>query len=163
MSIFKNGTEPYRYAGELEVVDGKFYYYSDVFDVQDGNLIFDPTQLNPKLNINASTTISGEQILVNLSGFLDDPVLILEHSDNFFSQEDLLQLLTLQKTFNGTADELGRQSAFIFGKFLENEIEKNISRSNPIFNEPSISNSLKIYREVIQFLMNLILKVLLLL
>ncbi|MAI88174.1 MAG: hypothetical protein CMF98_03625 [Candidatus Marinimicrobia bacterium] len=141
MSIFKNGTEPYRYAGELEVVDGKFYYYSDVFDVQDGNLIFDPTQLNPKLNINASTTISGEQILVNLSGFLDDPVLILEHSDNFFSQEDLLQLLTLQKTFNGTADELGRQSAFIFGKFLENEIEKNISRSNPIFNEFDIEGS----------------------
>ena len=141
MSIFKNGTEPYRYAGELEVVDGKFYYYSDVFDVQDGNLIFDPTQLNPKLNINASTTISGEQILVNLSGFLDDPVLILEHSDNFFSQEDLLQLLTLQKTFNGTADELGRQSAFIFGKFLENEIEKNISRTNPIFNEFDIEGS----------------------
>lgn len=141
MSIFKNGTESYRYAGELEVVDGKFYYYSDVFDVQDGNLIFDPTQLNPKLNINASTTISGEQILVNLSGFLDDPVLILEHSDNFFSQEDLLQLLTLQKTFNGTADELGRQSAFIFGKFLENEIEKNISRSNPIFNEFDIEGS----------------------
>ena len=143
MSIFKNGEESYRYAGELDVVDGKFYYYSDVFNVQDGNLIFDPTQLNPKLNINASTNISGEQILVNLSGYLDDPVLILEHSDNFFSQEDLLQLLTLQKTFNGSADELGKQSAFIFGKFLENEIEK-------------------IFQEAIQFLMNLILRVLLL-
>ena len=141
MSIFKNGEESYRYAGELDVVDGKFYYYSDVFNVQDGNLIFDPTQLNPKLNINASTNISGEQILVNLSGYLDDPVLILEHSDNFFSQEDLLQLLTLQKTFNGSADELGKQSAFIFGKFLENEIEKNFSRSNPIFNEFDIEGS----------------------
>ncbi len=141
MSIFKNGEESYRYAGELDVVDGKFYYYSDVFNIQDGNLIFDPTQLNPKLNINASTNISGEQILVNLSGYLDDPVLILEHSDNFFSQEDLLQLLTLQKTFNGSADELGKQSAFIFGKFLENEIEKNFSRSNPIFNEFDIEGS----------------------
>jgi len=141
MSIFKNGQEPYSYAGELDVVDGKFYYYSDVFDIQDGNLLFDPTQLNPKLNINAQTSISGEQILVNLSGFLDDPVLVLEHSDNYFSQEDLLQLLTLQKTFNGSADNLGKQSAFIFGKFLENELEKNISRSNPIFNEFEIEGS----------------------
>ena len=141
MSIFKNGQEPYSYSGELDVVDGKFYYYSDVFDIQDGNLLFDPTQLNPKLNINAQTSISGEEILVNLSGFLDDPVLVLEHSDNYFSQEDLLQLLTLQKTFNGSADELGKQSAFIFGKFLENELEKNISRSNPIFNEFEIEGS----------------------
>jgi len=141
MSVFKNGHEPFSYSGELDVVDGKFYYYSDVFDIQDGNLLFDPTQLNPKLNINAQTSISGEQILVNLSGFLDDPVLVLEHSDNYFSQEDLLQLLTLQKTFNGSVDELGKQSAFIFGKFLENELEKNISRSNPIFNEFEIEGS----------------------
>jgi len=66
----------------------------------------------------------------------------LQHSNNFFSQEDLLQLLTLQKRFDGnTADNLGRQSAFLFGKFLENELEKNLARSSPLFDEFEIEGS----------------------
>ncbi|MFL3050999.1 MAG: translocation/assembly module TamB domain-containing protein [Candidatus Neomarinimicrobiota bacterium] len=142
MSIQKNGNEPYQLVGELDVVDGKFYYFSDVFNIQEGNLAFDPTELNPKLNIEATTTISGEDILVSLTGELDDPVLVLQHSNNFFSQEDLLQLLTLQKRFDGnTADNIGRQSAFLFGKFLENELEKNLARSSPLFDEFEIEGS----------------------
>ena len=142
MSIQKNGNEPYQYAGELEVVDGKFYYFSDVFNIQEGNLAFDPTELNPRLNIEATTEISGEEILVSLTGELNDPVLVLRHSNNFFSQEDLLQLLTLQKRFDdNTADNIGRQSAFLFGKLLENELEKNLARSNPLFDQIDIEGS----------------------
>ncbi|MEE2876941.1 MAG: translocation/assembly module TamB domain-containing protein [Candidatus Neomarinimicrobiota bacterium] len=142
MSIQRVGNEPYRYAGELDVVSGKFYYFSDVFNIEEGNLVFDPTELNPRLDIRATTDISGEQILVTLTGELDDPVLVLEHTDNFFSQEDLLQLLTLQKRFDGNAaDNIGRQSAFLFGKFLENELEKSLARSNPLFDEFEIEGS----------------------
>ena len=142
MSIQKIGNEPYQLAGELDVEDGKFYYFSDVFNIQEGNLAFDPTELNPRLNIEATTIISGEEILVSLTGELDDPVLVLQHSNNFFSQEDLLQLLTLQKRFDGnTADNIGRQSAFLFGKFLENELEKSLARSSPLFDEFDIEGS----------------------
>ena len=142
MSIQKLGNDPYRYAGELDVVEGKFYYYSDVFNIEEGHLTFDPTELNPKLDIRATTDISGEQILVSLTGELDDPVLVLEHSENFFSQEDLLQLLTLQRRFDDdVTGEIGRQSAFLFGRFLENELEKNLSRSNPLFDEFEIEGS----------------------
>jgi len=142
MSIQKLGNDPYRYAGELDVVEGKFYYYSDVFNIEEGHLAFDPTELNPKLDIRATTDISGEQILVSLTGELDDPVLVLEHSENFFSQEDLLQLLTLQRRFDDdVTGEIGRQSAFLFGRFLENELEKNLSRSNPLFDEFEIEGS----------------------
>ncbi|MBH31295.1 MAG: hypothetical protein CMG71_04805 [Candidatus Marinimicrobia bacterium] len=142
MSIQRLGNEPYRYAGELDVVSGKFYYFSDVFNIEEGHLAFDPTELNPRLDIRATTQISGEQIYVTLTGELDDPVLVLEHSDNFFSQEDLLQLLTLQKRFDGGAPEnIGRQSAFLFGKFLENELEKSLARSTPLFDEFEIEGS----------------------
>ncbi len=142
MSIQKTDNEPSQLVGELDVVDGKFYYFSDVFNIQEGNLAFDPTELNPRLNIEATTIISGEEILVSLTGELDDPVLVLQHSNNFFSQEDLLQLLTLQKRFDGnTADNIGRQSAFLFGKFLENELEKSLARSSPLFDEFDIEGS----------------------
>ena len=142
MSIQKLGNDPYRYAGELDVVEGKFYYYSDVFNIEEGHLAFDPTELNPKLDIRATTDISGEQILVSLTGELDDPVLVLEHSENFFSQEDLLQLLTLQRRFDDeVTGNIGRQSAFLFGRFLENELEKNLARSNPLFDEFEIEGS----------------------
>ena len=142
MSIQKLGNDPYRYAGELDVVEGKFYYYSDVFNIEEGHLAFDPTELNPKLDIRATTDISGEKILVSLTGELDDPVLVLEHSENFFSQEDLLQLLTLQRRFDDdVTGDIGRQSAFLFGRFLENELEKNLARSNPLFDEFEIEGS----------------------
>ena len=142
MSIQKTGNEPYRYAGELDVIEGKFYYYSDVFNIEEGHLAFDPTELNPRLDIKATTDIAGEQILVSLTGELDDPVLVLEHSENFFSQEDLLQLLTLQRRFDDDITRgIGRQSAFLFGRFLENELEKNLARSNPLFDEFDIEGS----------------------
>lgn len=142
MSIHKLGNEPFRYAGELDVVEGKFYYYSDVFNIEEGHLFFDPTELNPRLDIRATTDISGEQIFVSLTGELDDPVLVLEHSQNFFSQEDLLQLLTLQRRFDDNpVGDIGRQSAFLFGKFLENELEKNLARANPLLDEFEIEGS----------------------
>ena len=51
-------------------------------------------------------------------------------------------MLTLQKRFDGsTPDNIGRQSAFLFGKFLENELEKSLARSNPLFDEFEIEGS----------------------
>ncbi|MBC8174582.1 MAG: translocation/assembly module TamB domain-containing protein [Candidatus Marinimicrobia bacterium] len=131
MSMFKTGSEPYQFSGELNVVKGKFYYYSDVFDIHEGYLSFDPTEFNPQLDIRASTEISGVEINVYLIGDLKEPTVIIEDSEQFYSQSDLLQLLTIQKRLEEqdiTSEGLKDQSINVFGLILENEFEKNFGR-----------------------------------
>lgn len=144
MTISRHGNEPYRYAGELTVAAGKFYYGSDKFDIQEGHLSFDPTEFNPRMDIRATTTISDVDILVSLTGEFDDPTLIIEDSKQFFSQGDLLQMLAVQKRFEDqdlSTEKIGEQSVYLFGKYLENELERSLVRSTPVLDELEIEGS----------------------
>lgn len=142
--IQKSGNSPSRYSGELNLLSGKFYYYSDVFEIQEGHLIFDPTEFNPKMDIYATTTISGIDIDVTLSGTFDEPVMLIADSEQNYSQSDLLQLLTIQKRFNQqdlTTKGLGDQSVYLFGRFLKSEVERSLVRSTPLLDEFEIQGS----------------------
>jgi hypothetical protein len=144
MTITRLGNEPYRYAGELTVAAGKFYYGTDNFDIQEGYLSFDPTEFNPRMDIRATTTISDVDILVSLTGEFDDPTLIIEDSEQFFSQGDLLQMLTIQRRFEDedfSTESISEQSVYIFGKYLKNELERSLVRSTPVLDELEIEGS----------------------
>ena len=144
MTISKLGNEPYRYAGELTVVGGKFYYGSDNFDIQEGHLSFDPTEFNPRMDIRATTTISDVDILVSLTGEFDDPTLIIEDSELLFSQGDLLQMLVIQRRFEDqefSTEKIGEQSVYLFGKYLQSELERSLVRSTPVLDELEIEGS----------------------
>ncbi len=137
MSLYKLGNGPYRYSGEVNVKKGKFYYFSDVFDIESGHITFDPSEFNPLLDIVATTDISDIHIDVLVSGRLDEPEIVLQASDEegFYSQGDLLELLTIQRRLEGggpTGDGLADQSFYIFGKLLESELERNLIRTTPL-------------------------------
>lgn len=138
MSIFKLGNGPYRYSGELNVLSGKFYYYSDVFDIQEGgNLVFDPSEFkfNPKIDIQATTRIAEDIIEVALSGDFDEPKLTIQSlGENYYSQGDLLQLLMIQRQFEEETD-LGTQSVNLLGKYLKSELERGVVRATPLLDE----------------------------
>lgn len=137
MSLYKLGNGPFRYSGEVDVRKGKFYYFSDVFNIESGHITFDPSEFNPLLDIVATTDVSDIHIDVMVSGKLDEPEIVLQASDEegFYSQGDLLELLTIQRRLDGggsIGDGFGDQSFYIFGKLLESELERNLIRSTPL-------------------------------
>lgn len=144
MSIFKLGAGPYRYSGELNMLGGKFYYYSDVFNIISGHLMFDPTEFNPRMDIRATTAISGIDIEVTLSGDFEEPVVTIEDSRGFYSQGDLLQLLTMQKRFDQqgpSGGDLRAQPVYLLTKYLESELERSLARATPFIDDFDIEGS----------------------
>ncbi len=137
MSLYQLGNGPYRYSGEVDVRKGKFYYFSDVFDIESGRVVFDPSEFNPQLDFVATTDVSEIQIDILVSGRLDEPEIVLQANgqEGFYSQGELLELLTIQRRLDGggpAGDGFGDQSFYIFGKLLENELERNLIRSTPL-------------------------------
>ena len=137
MSLYQLGNGPYRYSGELDVRKGKFYYFTDVFDIESGRVVFDPSEFNPQLDFIATTNVSDLQIDVLVSGKLNDPEIVLQANseEGFYSQGELLELLTIQRRLDGgdpSGGGFGDQSFYIFGKLLENELERNLIRSTPL-------------------------------
>ncbi|MFQ6616885.1 MAG: translocation/assembly module TamB domain-containing protein, partial [Fidelibacterota bacterium] len=144
ITIQKMGSSPIRYSGELDLLSGKFYYYSDVFDIQEGHLVFDPSEFNPRMDIHATTTIQDIDIGVSLTGTFEEPIMLIEDSEQYYSQSQLLQLLTIQKQFNEqdlSTRGLGDQSVYLFGRFLESELERSLVRSTPLLDEFEIEGS----------------------
>jgi len=128
ISMTQFGTLDSDYRGELFITSGKFYYYGDVFTINDGYLALDKKGFNPYLDIHANTTIDDEEILINLVGDMDNPQLILSSSSGF-SQSDILELLTWRKRFEDqemSSSGFGTQAQALFGVWFESQLEKNL-------------------------------------
>ncbi len=144
MWIIKNGSEPYRFSGTLDIRKGKFYYYGWEFDVVQGSIIFDPTEFNPSLDIEArvdlasytdygktSETASGEDyVTVKLSGDMQNPSLVFD-SNNKYNESDIL--LFLSRTQLGTDDPLNQDrmtdgAKNVFSMYFERQLERRIGQ-----------------------------------
>jgi hypothetical protein len=128
LSLTKFGNKPSNFGGELYVRDGKFYYYGDVFTITEGYMVLDKKGFNPYLDISAHTKINQEQIYIQLIGRLDNPQLVLESSSGF-SESDIVELLTIRSRFKDneiSAKGFGNRAQYIFGAYLERQLEKNI-------------------------------------
>ena len=124
LSSFNN--EPLKYSGELDIIEGSFYYNGNEFTNIEGNIYLEPTNFNPELNIYGSTNIAGEEIDVAFVGPLDNPSLSLESYNNF-SQSDIIELLLFRdnKVTKLTPND---QIENFISNYFENELERNISK-----------------------------------
>jgi len=140
MWIIKHGADPYRFSGTLDIRKGKFIYYGWEFEVIHGTVIFDPTEFNPMLDIEAKvdlasyvqsdtmTTQSDEDdyVVVRLSGDLQNPTLEFD-SGNKYNESDILMFLTRTgDPFD--QDRLSADALNVFGMYFERQFEKSISR-----------------------------------
>lgn len=138
--IIKNGPEPYRFSGTLDIRKGKFFYYGWEFDIVRGSIIFDPTEFNPTLDIEAQVdlaydttrTVTGEDdnsVAVRLTGDLENPT--LEFESKKYTESDILMFLTRAQ---GTGDEafgqdrLSSDAMNVFGMYFERQLERSISQ-----------------------------------
>ena len=142
--LTKNSRDPFRYSGSLDIRQGDFYYYGWKFSNLTGNIIFDPAEFNPQLNIHADLnlatyfsqesgeSISGneeEMVIVRLTGDLEKPNLLFESSQ--YSQSDILMILSRTSLNNDEtldASAISSSAMNIFGTYFERQLEQNIAR-----------------------------------
>ncbi len=142
--IIKNRDEPFRFSGDLDVRKGRFLYYGWEFMIERGSIVFDPTEFNPKLDIEAKVDLASyvyqdskesqtdrksEYATVRLSGDLEQPVLTFE-SENY-TQSDILMFLT--RAQGGVAqlldqEKISSSALNVFGAYFERQVERNVSR-----------------------------------
>lgn len=128
INISAFGNEEFRFSGELNLVEGSFYYNGNEFTNLEGIILLDPTQFNPEINIYASTSIAGEDIDVSMTGNLENPSLVLESVNNY-SQSDIIELLLFRENAQSsvTPGNSPQLENFV-SNYFENELERNISR-----------------------------------
>jgi len=124
ISITKIGNENFNFSGKANIIDGKFYdNQGNIFQNTYGNILLTPIDNNPYIDLHAQTKIEDNLIDVSFIGFTDNPVLIF--NSNEYTQTEILKLLTLGDV-EGFSDP--NQAGDILSNYVENEIEKTITR-----------------------------------
>jgi autotransporter translocation and assembly factor TamB len=127
------GNEPFTFSGNVNVIDGSFYFNGNTIDQISGNISLDPISDEPVINFNGITNVAGKDIEISLSGKMDNPNLSLESiSDPDLTQNDLLYLMVF------TPDSVGNSGDFIgteqvgnlITNYVENTLERNIVRNS---------------------------------
>ena len=124
INITKMGDENYNFSGKANIIDGKFYdNQGNIFQNTYGNIILNPTDNTPYIDLRAQTRIEENIIDVSFIGFTDNPTLIFD-SDKY-TQTEILKILTLGDV-EGFSDP--KQAGNMLSNYVENEIEKSITK-----------------------------------
>ena len=118
-------------SGEAETISGDVFAYTSTFKIDEGRFIFDNTsEINPKLDIKASTQVQDVTVYVNVTGTLKAPAIALSSSDAAYSEEkDIIALLALNRPIGGEADTsstnnlISERTKSIASSFLERQFE----------------------------------------
>ena len=124
LNITKIGDENYNFSGKANIIDGNFYdNQGNIFQNTYGNILLTPTDNTPYINLHAQTKIEENIIDVSFIGYTDNPSLIFDSED--YTQTEILKILTF-----GNAEGLSNpdQTGNMLSNYLENEIEKTITR-----------------------------------
>jgi hypothetical protein len=142
--LIREGREPWRFSGDLSILEGSFYYFGWEFTNLSGNIYFDPVKMNPRLDIHSELNLTSftdgdtreigddEEIVdVYLTGDMEKPD--LQFSSDNYSQNDILSLI------QGTSSAEGEQSSSIpgsalnvFGQYFERQLERRFSQISGI-------------------------------
>ena len=118
-------------SGEAETISGNVFAYTSTFKIDEGRFIFDNTsEVNPKLDIKASTQVQDVTVYVNVTGTLKEPAIALSSSDAAYSEEkDIIALLALNRPIGDEADTsstnnlISERTKSIASSFLERQFE----------------------------------------
>ena len=126
LNITEYDNEGFKYSGELNIIEGSFFYNGNEFTNLEGSVYLEPTIFNPELDVFGTTNIAGENIDVSFFGSLNQPNLVLESLNNY-SQSDIIELLLFRDNSNENLTSNEQIENFI-SNYFENELERNISK-----------------------------------
>jgi hypothetical protein len=82
INITKMGDENYNFSGKANIIDGKFYdNQGNIFQNTYGNILLNPTDNTPYIDLHAQTSIEDNIIDVSFIGFTDNPTLIFDSEE----------------------------------------------------------------------------------
>ncbi|MCF7884951.1 MAG: translocation/assembly module TamB domain-containing protein [Candidatus Marinimicrobia bacterium] len=142
--VIREGDQPWRFSGDLTILEGSFYYFGWEFTNLSGNIYFDPVKMNPRLDIHSelnltsfgtgtSQEVSDDEDIVDvyLSGDLEKPD--LHFGSENYSQNDILSLIQgSERQKNGQASSIPGSALNVFGQYFERQLERRFSQLSGI-------------------------------
>lgn len=142
--VLREGNNPWRFSGDLSILEGSFYYFGWEFTNLSGTVYFDPVKMNPRLDINSQLNLTSftadntqditeddEVVDVYLTGDLEKPDLQFESAN--YSQNDILSLILGSQTQSGESTSTIPGGALnVFGQYFERQIERRFSQFSGI-------------------------------
>jgi hypothetical protein len=128
-------------AGSASLQRGAFDLYGKRFELEQSQISFDGTSLDPVVNLYALYRISGDEIGVHLEGRLSEPNISFTHSDPTVTDtgEIIAQLLGGRSTDSGTTassqDPSGAAASFLAGAtagLLTEEVRREFGGTIPV-------------------------------
>lgn len=120
--------------GSLTILRGKYYVFDNEFSISSGTLEFkDVGQINPEMNIQAETRVSGRRVFLVLTGKLSEPNIALSSEDANLSQTDVLRLLTVGKYAAAESGQTGDSGVMpgvtgSVGNYFLRQVERRLAR-----------------------------------
>lgn len=120
ITLLKVGSEEFRFAGTIEVIDGSFVYNGYEFVFDEARVTLDPSVFNPQFYIRATTQVdapgsdaSGSggrsdpeliDVTLVMTGTLEDHQFAFDYNSSAYTESDFLQLFALGKDPSGSVD-----------------------------------------------------------
>jgi translocation and assembly module TamB len=127
LKFWKDKSEELQLLGMSKLLEGTHIEAKKEFKVQNGEILFAGDILNPFLNINVSHQSDPYEILININGLLDSPIINFS-STPFLTQSDILSILlfdsTTQELFSSSGDS-SKAALSMFGNTFAKELVAN--------------------------------------
>ncbi len=128
--------DDFRFSGTINIIDGTFILNGTEYTNTTGVIFLDPSSSVPSVDVEATTSVNGNEYRIFFKGDLNDPSYEIrnEKSGNFITadeQDAILRLLITGGTgSNGYA--IGETGKSLFSNYLESEFEQFVSQHSPI-------------------------------
>ena len=136
VTITAIGNENFRFAGTVSIVDGTFYLNGNEFSQVEGQMTFDPSSEYPFIDLISYIDLNGTQYKILFTGSMENPVLGFESElpGDSYSQDEILRILLARDDSAASGDNFSLQntSTSILSNYVENELERYISKNSPI-------------------------------
>ncbi len=135
LTISAMGNSDFRFSGTVNIIKGTFILNGTEYTNTTGSIFLDPSNSVPTVDIEALTSVNGNQYRIFLRGPLNDPNYEIRNEDtgNFITSDEQDAILRLLITGgagnNGTIGETGKT---LFSNYIENEFEQFIAQHSPI-------------------------------
>jgi len=136
VTITAIGNENFRFAGTVSIVDGTFYLNGNEFSQVEGQMTFDPSSEYPFIDLISYIDLNGTQYKILFTGSMENPVLGFESElpGDSYSQDEILRILLARDESAASGDSFNFQNTgtSILSNYVENELERYISKNSPI-------------------------------
>ncbi|NOZ08387.1 MAG: hypothetical protein GXO91_05865 [FCB group bacterium] len=135
LTITAMGDSDFRFSGTVNIINGTFILNGTEYTNTTGSIFLDPSNTIPTVDIEALTSVNGNQYRIFFRGPLNDPNYEIRDEDtgSFITSDEQDAILRLLITGgSGNNGNIGETGKTLFSNYIENEFEQFIAQHSPI-------------------------------